>query len=82
MKTFFIYIVIAVTGGVEVKINTTIPPFYNLNECKQYVVKNSPTILSSAQSAFKGKKILEMGCVEIKKDGSKFSPSFREDTSI
>ena len=82
MKTFLIYIVIAGTGGVEVKINTTIPPFYNLNECKQYVVKNSPTILSSAQSAFKGKKVLEMGCVEIKKDGSKFSPSFREDTSI
>ena len=82
MKTFLIYIVLAVSGGVEIKINTTISPFYNLNECKQYVVKNSPTILSSAQSAFKGKKILEMGCVEIKKDGSKFSPSFREDTSI
>ena len=37
MKTFLIYIVIAISGGVEVKINTTIPPFYNLNECKEYV---------------------------------------------
>ena len=82
MKTFLIYIVLAVSGGVEIKINTTIPPFYNLNECKQYVVKNSATILGSAQSAFKGKKVREMGCVEMKKDGSNFSPSFREDTSI
>ena len=57
MKTFLIYIVLAVSGGVEIKINTSIPPFYNLNECKQYVVKNSATILGSAQSAFKGKKI-------------------------
>ena len=82
MKTFLIYIVIAITGGVEVKINTTIPPFYNLNECKQYVVKNSPTILSSAQSAFNGKKVLEMGCVEIHEGGSRFLPNYKEDTSI
>ena len=48
MKTFFIYIVIAISSGVEVKINTTIPPFYNLKECKQYVTKNSINILGSA----------------------------------
>ena len=82
MKTFFIYIVIAVTGGVEVKLNTTIPAFSTFKECSQYVTSNSINILKSANSAFKGKKILEMGCVEIKKDGSEFSPSFKEDTSI
>ena len=82
MKTFFIYIVIAISSGVEVKINTTIPPFYNLKECKQYVVKNAATIVGSAKSAFQDRKILEMGCVEIKKDGSKFSPSYKEETSI
>ena len=82
MNTFFIYIVIAVIGGVEVKLNTTIPAFPNIKQCSQYVTKNSMNILKSAKSAFRGKKVLEMGCVEIKKDGSKFSPSFREDTSI
>ena len=50
--------------------------------CKQYVTKNSINILKFCKSNFKGKKILEMGCVEIKKDGSKFSPNYKEDTSI
>ena len=57
MKTFFIYIVIAVTGGVEVKLNTTIPAFLTFKECSQYVTSNSMNILKSANSAFKGKKI-------------------------
>ena len=78
MKTFFIYIVIAVTGGVEVKLNTTIPPFYNLNECKHYINVNSMNIINSARTAFKGKKIVELGCFEMKKEGSKFSPIFRK----
>ena len=78
MKTFLIYIVIAITGGVEVKINTTIPPFYSLNECKHYVNVNSMNIINSARTAFKGKKIVELGCVEMKKEGSKFSPIFRK----
>ena len=82
MKTFFIYIVIAISSGVEVKINTTIPPFYNLKECKQYVVKNAATIVGSAKSAFQDRKILEMGCVEIQENGSKFLPNYKEDTSI
>ena len=82
MKTFFIYIVIAVTGGVEVKLNTAIPAFLTFKECSQYVTSNSMNILKSANSAFKGKKILEMGCVEIHENGSRFLPNYKEDTSI
>ena len=52
MKTFFIYIVIAVTGGVEVKLNTTIPHVFNFKECSQYVTSNSINILKSANSSF------------------------------
>ena len=81
MNTFFIYIVIAVIGGVEVKLNTTIPAFPNIKECSQYVTKNSMNILKSAKSAFRGKKVLEMGCVEIKDGGTRFLPNYREDTS-
>ena len=35
-------------------------------------------IINSARTAFKGKKIVELGCVEMKKEGSKFSPIFRK----
>ena len=38
----------------------------------------SMNIINSARTAFKGKKIVELGCVEMKKEGSKFSPIFRK----
>ena len=82
MKMFLIYIVLGVATGVDVKINTTIPPFYKFEECKNYVIKNSINILNSARSTFIYAKVLEMGCVEMKQDGRKFSPLSKEDTSI
>ena len=39
MNMFLIYIVIIVTSGVEVKLNTSIPAFYDLQSCKEYVMK-------------------------------------------
>ena len=55
MNEFLIYIVIVVIGGVEVKLNTSVPPFPNLNSCVEYVVSNKKHILDSAKSSFKNK---------------------------
>ena len=82
MKVFLVYIVLSVATGIDIKVNTSIPPFYSLNECKHYVNVNSMNIINSARTAFKGKKILEMGCVEIHEGGSRFLPNYKEDTSI
>ena len=35
----------------------------------------------TADGFYKGKKIVELGCVEMKKEGSKFSPIFRKGKS-
>ena len=78
MKVFLVYIVLSVATGIDIKVNTSIPSFYSLNECKHYVNVNSMNIINSARTAFKGKKIVELGCVEMKKEGSKFSPIFRK----
>ena len=52
MNMFLIYIVIIVTSGVEVKLNTSIPAFYDLQSCKEYVMKNQKSLLDSANSTF------------------------------
>ena len=70
MNVFLIYIVIVVTGGVEVKLNTSIPPFPNLNSCTEYVVSNK-------------KHILELGCVVMEnKDEIKFNPIYKMDKQV
>ena len=55
MNVFLIYIVIVVIGGVEVKLNTSIPPFPNFDSCREYVVSNKKHILDSGKSTFKNK---------------------------
>ena len=83
MNAFLIYIVIVVTGGVEVKLNTSIPAFPNLNSCTEYVVSNKKYILDSAKSSFKDKEILELGCVVIEnKDEIKFNPIYKMDKQV
>ena len=83
MNEFLIYIVIIVIGGVEVKLNTSIPPFPNLNSCTEYVVSNKKHILDSAKSSFKYKEILELGCVVMKnKDEIKFNPIYKMDKQV
>ncbi len=83
MNVFLIYIVIVVIGGVEVKLNTSIPPFPNLDSCKEYVVSNQKYILDSAKSSFKNKDILELGCVVMKnRDEIKFNPIYKMDKKV
>ena len=83
MNAFLIYIVIVVTGGVEVKLNTSIPASPNLNSCTEYVVSNKKHILDSAKSSFKDKEILELGCVVIEnKDEIKFNPIYKMDKQV
>ena len=83
MNVFLIYIVIVVIGGVEVKLNTSIPPFSNLDSCKEYVVSNQKYILDSAKSSFKNKDILELGCVVMKnRDEIKFNPIYKMDKKV
>ena len=83
MNVFLIYIVIIVTGGVEVKLNTSIPPFPNLNSCTEYVVSNKKHILDSGKRTFKNKEILELGCVVMEnKDEIKFNPIYKMDKQV
>ena len=83
MNEFLIYIVIVVIGGVEVKLNTSIPPFSSLDSCKEYVVSNQKDILDSGKSAFKDKHILELGCVVMEnKDEIKFNPIYKMDKQV
>ena len=83
MNEFLIYIVIVVIGGVEVKLNTSVPPFPNLNSCVEYVVSNKKHILDSAKSSFNNKHILELGCVVMEnKDEIKFNPIYKMDKEV
>ena len=83
MNEFLIYIVIVVIGGVDAKLNTSIPPFPNLNSCTEYVVSNKKNILDSAKSTFKNKEILELGCVVMEnKDEIKFNPIYKMDKQV
>ena len=83
MNVFLIYIVIVVTGGVEVKLNTSIPPFPNLNSCTEYVVSNKKHIIDSGKSAFKNKEISELGCVIMRnKDEIEFKPIYKMDKQV
>ena len=83
MNAFLIYIVIVVTGGVEVKLNTSIPAFPNLNSCTEYVVSNKKHIIDSGRRTFKDKEILELGCVVMEnKDEIKFNPIYKMDKQV
>ena len=83
MNEFLIYIVIVVIGGVEVKLNTSIPPFPNFDSCKEYVISNREDILNSGKSAFNDKHILELGCVVMEnKDEIKFNPIYKMDKQV
>ena len=83
MNMFLIYIVIVVIGGVEVKLNTSIPPFPNFDSCREYVVSNKKHILDSGKSTFKNKDILELGCVIMKnKDEIEFNPIYKMDKQV
>ena len=83
MNMFLIYIVIIVTSGVEVKLNTSIPAFYDLQSCKEYVMKNQKSLLDSANSTFINKDVLEMGCVRMKnKDEIDFNPIYKMDKKV
>ena len=83
MNMFLVYIVIVVIGGVEVKLNTSIPPFPNFESCREYVVSNQKNILDSGKSTFKDKHILELGCVVMKnKDEIEFNPIYKMDKEI
>ena len=83
MNVFLIYIVIVVTGGVEVKLNTSIPPFPNLNSCTEYVVSNKKNILDSGKKTFNDKHILELGCVVMEnEDEIKFNPIYKMDKQV
>ena len=83
MNVFLIYIVIVVIGGVEVKLNTSIPPFPNFDSCREYVVSNKKHILDSGKSTFKNKDILELGCVVMEnKDEIKFNPIYKMDKQV
>ena len=83
MNEFLIYIIIVVIGGVDAKLNTSIPPFPNLNSCTEYVVSNKKYILDSAKSSFKNKEILELGCVVMEnKDEIKFNPIYKMDKQV
>ena len=83
MNVFLIYIVIVVTGGVEVKLNTSIPPFPNLNSCTEYVVSNKKHIIDSGRRTFKDKEILELGCVVMEnEDEIKFNHIFKMDKQV
>ena len=83
MNEFLIYIVIVVIGGVEVKLNTSIPPFPNLNSCTEYVVSNKKNILDSGKKTFNNKHILELGCVVMEnEDEIKFNPIYKMDKQV
>ena len=83
MNEFLIYIVIVVIGGVEVKLNTSIPPFPNLNSCTEYVVSNKKHILDAGKRTFNDKHILELGCVVMEnKDEIKFNPIYKMDKQV
>ena len=83
MNVFLIYIVIVVTGGVEVKLNTSIPPFPNFDSCREYVVSNKKHILDSGKRTFNDKHILELGCVVMEnKDEIKFNPIYKMDKQV
>ena len=62
-----IYVALGMTAGSydNIKLNTVVPPFLNLQTCVAFVEENKDEIYDSASIAFGGYQIREMGDLEV-----------------